>query len=234
MGRRWMRMPFAGARGAARASASAGTSVSAAVGAVALGAAVVLGGCQSEETPPTASPTPSGTASSSSPSASGSTSPSPTASSDVPAAAREKTEKGAEAFVSYFFDQSESALGPRPTPGLIESLQTPDASSCRSLAKTAADLEAKGQRYVTPRSRSTAVRRSLGTAAARTLLATSSSTQWTWLTQAAMSSHRRSRDLERNLSLYCEEAAVAALGESHSGGAVLRRVGSARNLRHGR
>ena len=90
MAQRSTRMPFAGPSVAA---------------AVALGAAVVLGGCQSEETPPTPSPTPSGTVSSASPSASGSGSPSPAESSDVPAAAREKTEEGAEAFVTYFFDQ---------------------------------------------------------------------------------------------------------------------------------
>ena len=141
MGRRSMGMPFAGP-----SVGPAGVLRSAALWAVvALGATVALGGCRSEETPP-GSPTPSATASSSSPSASVSPSPSPTESSDVPAAAREKTEKGAEAFVTYFVQQS-AAAWTTPNARLIENLSDPDCASCTSLAKTASDLEGKGHRY---------------------------------------------------------------------------------------
>ena len=131
MAQRAMRMPVAGPPVAA---------------AVALSAALVLGGCQAEGTPPTASPTPSPSVSSASSSASGSPSPSPTKSSAVPAAAREKSEKGAEAFVRYFIQQS-SAAWTTPDARLIEDLSDPDCASCRSLAKTASDLQAKGHRY---------------------------------------------------------------------------------------
>ena len=65
----------------------------------------VLAGCESEATPPaTTSPSASVTSASPSPSAS-SPSPSASPSVDIPAAAREKSDKGAEAFVRYFFDQ---------------------------------------------------------------------------------------------------------------------------------
>ena len=69
----------------------------------------VLSGCQSDATPP-ATPSPSVTVSSASPSPSVS-SPSPSASPsvEIPAAARVKSEKGAEAFVRYFFDQVNAA-----------------------------------------------------------------------------------------------------------------------------
>ncbi|HSO65606.1 MAG TPA: DUF6318 family protein [Ornithinibacter sp.] len=111
--------------------------------AVALGAAV-LAGCQSEA-PPTPSPSPSVTASSASPSASAPASPSPSASGDLPAAAREKTEKGAEAFVAYFVQQSARAWT-TPDASMIEVLSDPDCESCASLATTASELETKGHR----------------------------------------------------------------------------------------
>lgn len=131
MGRRSIGMPFAGF---------------ALAGAVGLGAGV-LTGCQAEETPPaSSSPAPSVTASSGSPSASASASPSPSASGEVPAAAREKTEKGAEAFVRYFVEQSAEAWT-TPDASLIDALSDPDCKSCASLAGTASDLESKGHRY---------------------------------------------------------------------------------------
>ncbi len=69
----------------------------------------VLAGCQSEGTPSaTTSPSASVTSASPSPSAS-SPSPSASASVDIPAAARVKSDKGAEAFVRYFFDQVNTA-----------------------------------------------------------------------------------------------------------------------------
>ncbi len=77
-----------------------------------VGLAVVVGvlaGCQSEETPP-ATTSPSASVTSASPSASASSpSPSASASVDIPAAARVKSDKGAEAFVRYFFDQVNTA-----------------------------------------------------------------------------------------------------------------------------
>lgn len=129
MGRRSIGMPLAGLAWCA---------------AVVLGAAVVAG-CESEESPPS-SPTPLVTGSSTSPSASPSASPSPSATSDVPAAAREKSEKGAEAFVRYFVQQSSRAWT-TPDADLIEALSDTDCKSCASLAKTARQLEEKGHRY---------------------------------------------------------------------------------------
>ena len=133
MAQRAMRMPVAGPPVAA---------------AVALGAALVLGGCQAEGTPPTASPTSSPSVSSASSSAPGSPSPSPTESSAVPAAAREKSEKGAEAFVRYFFDQVNRAWT-TPEAGLIARLSVDDCEFCTKTEQTAAFLTKEGQRYET-------------------------------------------------------------------------------------
>lgn len=115
-------------------------------GAVALGAGV-LGGCQGEETPP-ASPTrsPSVTGSSESPSASPSASPSPSESGEVPAAAREKTEKGAEAFVRYFFDQVNVAWV-TAEPSHIRNNSERECKSCAALSETATELQNQGRRY---------------------------------------------------------------------------------------
>ena len=91
-----------------------------AVGRVGLGTMVVAGllaGCQSEATPPPTT-SPSASATSATPSASpSSATPSPSPSADIPAAARVKSDKGAEAFTRYFFDQVNEAwndAGPRP------------------------------------------------------------------------------------------------------------------------
>ena len=71
----------------------------------------VLSGCDSEAATPGAS-SPAASVSSASPSPSAS-SPSPSASASpsvaIPAAARVKSDKGAEAFVRYFFDQVNAA-----------------------------------------------------------------------------------------------------------------------------
>lgn len=112
--------------------------------AVALGAAV-LAGCQSEA-PPTPSPSPSVTASSASPSASAPASPSPSASGDLPAAAREKTEKGAEAFVAHFFAQVNAAWM-TAEPSHIRGNSEPECKSCAALAETATELQGQGRRY---------------------------------------------------------------------------------------
>ena len=127
MGRRSTGMPFA---------------------AVALLGAVVataVGGCQSEETPP-ASPTPSATVSSPSPSASASVSPSPSPSGDVPAEAREKTDEGAEAFVTYFFDQVNRAWT-TPEAGVIAALSVKGCEFCEKTEATALYLVKEHQRY---------------------------------------------------------------------------------------
>ncbi len=55
-------------------------------------------------------------------------SPSASASVDIPAAAREKSDKGAEAFVRYFFDQVNSRLD-HPEPDLIEATATEKCST---------------------------------------------------------------------------------------------------------
>ena len=106
--RRHLRMPFAAA--------------------LAVGA-VVLAGCQSDAEPPVdrssaASVTPSASPSSSSPTAS----PSPSV--EIPAAAREKSEKGAEAFVRYFFDQVECRLDEAPIRHSSRRSQRPDCEFC--------------------------------------------------------------------------------------------------------
>ena len=90
----------------------------------------VLSGCDSEAaTPDASSPAPSVASASPSPSAS-SSSPSPSASPSVaiPAAARVKSDKGAEAFVRYFFDQVNVAW------------TTPDPERSRRTASRAASL----------------------------------------------------------------------------------------------
>ncbi len=106
----------------------------------------VLSGCDSEAATPDASgASPSVASASPSPSAS---SPSPSASPSVaiPAAARVKSDKGAEAFVRYFFDQVNVAWT-TPDPRAIESNSEEGCKSCASLATTAAELKSKGHKY---------------------------------------------------------------------------------------
>ncbi len=108
-----------------------------------------LAGCDSEAaTPPASSPSPSVTSASPSPSVS-SPSPSVSPSVAIPAAARVKSDKGAEAFVRYFMDQAAKAWMV-PDPQLIELHATKDCSACDDLAKAARDLDTAGQRYDGP------------------------------------------------------------------------------------
>ena len=108
----------------------------------------VLAGCQSEGTPSaTTSPSASVTSASPSPSAS---SPSPSASSSVviPADARVKSDKGAEAFVRYFFDQVNTAWM-EPRPGLIASMSSRSCDFCATTEQAAQALAGAGQKYRT-------------------------------------------------------------------------------------
>lgn len=108
----------------------------------------VLSGCDSEAATPGAS-SPAASASSASPSPSAS-SPSASASASpsvaIPAAARVKSDKGAEAFVRYFFDQVNQSWT-APDPNLIEANSENGCESCASLASTASELKAKGHKY---------------------------------------------------------------------------------------
>lgn len=118
-----------------------------AAGVVAVGGVGVLAGCESEATPP-ASSSPSATRSTPTGSATPSMSPSPSASPtvEIPAAARQKTDKGAEAFVRYFFDQVNVAwMGPEP--GLLARLSDARCEFCAEVGKTSSELAKKGQRY---------------------------------------------------------------------------------------
>ncbi len=114
-----------------------------------VGLAVVVGvlaGCQSEETPP-ATTSSSASVTSASPGASASSpSPSASASVDIPAAARVKSDKGAEAFVRYFFDQVNTAWT-TPSAQLISVNSDPGCKSCASLAGTATKLQNERHRY---------------------------------------------------------------------------------------
>ncbi len=113
----------------------------------------VLAGCDSQaETPGASSPPGSATSSAPSPSASSSP-PSPSASASpsvaIPPAARVKSDKGAEAFVRYFFDQVNVAWT-KPDPSAIEANSEKGCESCKSLATTASELKAKGRKYASP------------------------------------------------------------------------------------
>ncbi len=105
-----------------------------------------LAGCDSEAaTPPASSPSPSVTSASPSPSVS-SPSPSVSPSVAIPAAARVKSDKGAEAFVRYFVAESARAwTSADPSP--IEVLSDPDCDSCASLAGTAKELRDAAHHY---------------------------------------------------------------------------------------
>lgn len=142
MEQRTIRMP--GGRPRSRAAVAVGL-------AGLLVASGVLSGCDSEAATPGAS-SPSSAVSSASPSPSAS-SPSPSASASpsvaIPAAARIKSDKGAEAFVRYFMDQAAKAWMV-PDPELIELHATKDCSACQDLAKAARDLDTAGQRYDGP------------------------------------------------------------------------------------
>ncbi len=110
---------------------------------------VVVAGCSASGGSPTApTPSPDATPSmsvSASPSASPSPSPSPSGP-DIPAAARQQTDAGAEAFVKYFFEQFNVAWT-EPRPGLIASLSDPDCQFCAKSETTARRLADQSQRY---------------------------------------------------------------------------------------
>jgi Family of unknown function (DUF6318) len=116
--------------------------------AVVVGGAGVLGGCQSGAMP-TASG--SGTASTSattgSPSPSSSPSPSTSPSVEIPAAAREKSDKGAEAFVRYFFDQVNVAWT-TPRAGLIAAVSDGGCQFCSTTEGAADALTKARQKYL--------------------------------------------------------------------------------------
>ncbi|MBT9254861.1 hypothetical protein KMZ32_02460 [Phycicoccus sp. MAQZ13P-2] len=117
------------------------------VAGVALGS-VLLAGCEtSGDDDPSPTPTPSVSSVSPSSSPSASPSPSPSASGpEIPAAAREQTPAGAEAYVEYFFDQFNVAWT-KPQPGLIKSLSDPQCQFCKKTETTATRLAADKQRY---------------------------------------------------------------------------------------
>ena len=64
----------------------------------------------------------------------------------IPAAARVKSEKGAEAFVRYFFEQVNLAWT-KADPELIDVNSESDCKSCASLSDTARELQQKKHRY---------------------------------------------------------------------------------------
>ena len=108
----------------------------------------LLAGCSGADDP-VASPTPSTSSSSASPSPTTSPSPSPSPSDTgptIPAAAREQTPAGAEAFVKYFFTQFNVAWT-EPRPGLIKSLSDPQCQFCQKAESAATDLAGHGERY---------------------------------------------------------------------------------------
>ena len=110
--------------------------------------AVALGGCTGESDP---DPSPSAGSASATSSASPSATPSPSASEtasgpEIPAAAREQTEAGAEAFVRFFFDQVNTAWT-EPRAGLIKSFSDPKCEFCSKTEATAARLVSDRQRY---------------------------------------------------------------------------------------
>ena len=109
--------------------------------------AVGLAGCNStaDETPsPTEVPRSSEPSSPSSPSPSAS--PSPTETSSIPAAAREQTPEGAEAFVRYFMARVNEAWT-TPATGIIAADSTPDCKFCLTAEETAKWLVEHGHRY---------------------------------------------------------------------------------------
>lgn len=109
-------------------------------------AAGVLAGCDSADDP-VVTPTPSPSLSSSSPSQSPSPSPSVTESGpQVPAAAREKTDAGAEAFITYYIEQSARAWMV-PDGSVLDGLSTSSCITCRNLQQKARDLERDKQKY---------------------------------------------------------------------------------------
>ena len=110
---------------------------------------VVLAGCSGDGDPPATSTSSSSTSSSSSTT----TTPSSTTTSattspvKLPPEATKHTEKGAEAFVEFFVEQSNDAWT-KPDSTLLPPLSDPGCLSCQALQKTATNLVAKKQHYV--------------------------------------------------------------------------------------
>lgn len=128
-----------------------------------LAGAVALGGCSGEEAPDP-SPSVSSGSSTASASPSASVTPSPTVTESgpaIPAAAREQTEAGAEAFVRFFFDELNTAWT-EPQAGLIESLSDPTCEFCTNTEATATRLVADRHRYSTKPVEVTAVDQFVG------------------------------------------------------------------------
>jgi hypothetical protein len=111
--------------------------------------AVALGGCTGESEPDPSPSTGSASATSSaSPSVTPSPSPSVTASGpEIPAAAREQTEAGAEAFVRFFFDQVNMSRGPNRELASSSHLSDPECQFCQKSEESTLGFVADGQRY---------------------------------------------------------------------------------------
>lgn len=116
----------------------------------------VLVGCAGEQSPPPPRASPSSAASAPpyhpqpSPTAAptGTTSSTPSSSTVqvVPAAAREHSDAGAEAFVRFYIDQL-NVSWTTPTAQLLGALSEPDCASCASLQATANRLVVGHERY---------------------------------------------------------------------------------------
>jgi len=118
-------------------------------GAVAVGGGALAGCTGGSEPDPSPSVSSGSPSSSASVSVTPSPSPSVTASGpEIPAAAREQTEAGAEAFVRFFFDQLNTALT-EPRAGLIKSLSDPKCEFCKGTEDTAVYLVRENERYAT-------------------------------------------------------------------------------------
>jgi hypothetical protein len=119
-----------------------------------VGATAGLAGCQqSDPVPPSQSPTGTATASTATVSPSDSSSATattsatqPTQPADLPAAAKENTGAGAEAFVTFFWTQANRAWT-RPQAGLLPPLCLPTSKSCAAIEKTAVGLVTNHQHY---------------------------------------------------------------------------------------
>jgi hypothetical protein len=109
---------------------------------------VVLSGCSGDGDPPATSTSTSSTSSSSSTTTTPSTTTTSATTSPVklPPEATKHTEKGAEAFVEFFVEQSNDAWT-KPDATLLPPLSDPGCLSCQALQKTATNLVAKKQKY---------------------------------------------------------------------------------------
>jgi hypothetical protein len=120
------------------------------VAAVLVGVVVSASGCESAPDPPaTASSSASAGPASPSASPSASATPSTSETSSIPAAAREKTPQGAEAFVQYFFSTYNDAWT-LVRPGAIAALSHPECEFCRKAEDTTRTLASRGDRYNKP------------------------------------------------------------------------------------